>query len=311
MVSFKRIFLLIALNFLIVIGTSLVLSLTGVYSLLQQHGFNPATFLVFCFAYGLVAAFISLFLSKIVAKWVYNIRLISPYDRSSEGQMLYKIVEKISLRANLKRVPEVGIFNCDTPNAFATGYSKKNSLVAVSSGLLKLMTPEEIEGVIGHEITHITNGDMVTMTLLQGTVNAFVLYLSYMLSLFLINASKKEDSAPLSFGAFYLLRFLFEIIFMILGSLLIAAFSRYREFKADKGGALLAGKPAMIHALEKLQMIEEGKIADNTPKGIAALCLVRKKWGLWQRWFSTHPPMDLRIKHLQELNVRNYPIAKE
>jgi heat shock protein HtpX len=198
-------------------------------------------------------------------------------------------------------MPEVGIFQSNEPNAFATGPTQSRSLVAVSTGLLDRMTAEEVKGVLGHEISHIANGDMVTMTLLQGVVNAFVMFLARVLAYILSGLGRsREGSSSGSYGSFIAFTWIFEIVFMILGSLLVCAYSRHREFRADSGGARLAGRANMIGALQALSAYQKVKDprADNPAIAAFKISHPNGKKG-WLRLFMTHPPLEERINRLQ------------
>lgn len=192
-------------------------------------------------------------------------------------------------------MPEVGIYDSPDINAFATGPSKNNSLVAVSSGLLHYMDRDEVEGVLGHEVSHIANGDMVTMALLQGVVNAFCMFLARAVAYAVTIGRNNEENAGGSM-AYFLVRMLLEIVFMLLGSILVAAFSRYREFRADEGSAKVAGKEKMVRALQKLRA-QYDQIQPQTGSA-SALMISNKPQGLLERFFSTHPPIEKRIERL-------------
>ncbi len=296
MQAFRRFFLFIALNLIICFTASFILSLTGLNKYLQHHQIQPlALFFVF-FVYGMTGAFISLALSKTIAKWAMKIKIITPYDCSNEGLLLKKIVSQLSLKAGLSKTPEIGIFSSVTPNAFATGPTTKNSLVAVSTGLLQKLNEEELEAVIGHEIAHIKNGDMVTMTLLQGVVNTFVIFLSYILSQ-LISMHTRKGRQDQNFGVYLISRIVLDIIFMAVGSIILCTFSRHREYKADLGGAILSSKEQMIRALRRLEQTSASIEKEETPQSVAALMCNGKKG--FMELFSTHPPIEKRVRALQ------------
>ncbi len=299
----KRIALFIALNFLIVLTISALLSIFNVQPYLRSYGIDYKNLALFCLIWGMGGAFISLLLSRQIAKWTMGIKIISPSERSPELRMIYDMVARLSQASHLPEIPEVGIFASNEPNAFATGPSKRRSLVAVSTGLLQKLDPKEIEAVIGHEITHIVNGDMVTMTLLQGVINAFVMFLARVLAFAFSGLGRdREGKSAGSYLSYTLFTFLFEIVFMILGSLLLAAFSRWREFRADRGSALLLGKDPMIHALRKLEIASQRTSSEmKTQESIAAFMIYRSKKHSWVTLFSTHPPIEERIARLQEL----------
>jgi heat shock protein HtpX len=301
MTMMKRIFLFLCINLLVVISLSLLLNLLGIQPYLQSYGLDIKHLALFCLVWGMGGALISLSLSRLMAKWLLGVTIIDPNTTNSEERLLLEFVHKLSREAGLKHTPEVGIYSSSEVNAFATGPTQKRSLVAVSSGLLNRMDRNEIEAILGHEITHVANGDMVTMTLLQGVVNAFVMFLARILA-FALSGLGREKQQNSSLGSFRLFTFLFEILFMILGSMLVAAFSRYREFRADKGGATIAGREKMISALKTLRIMQE--IKDPHLKEAPALAAFKisapAKRG-WIALFATHPPLEERIARLEKL----------
>jgi heat shock protein HtpX len=291
---FKRTLLFLAVNMLVMLTISIVLSLLNVKPYLNAHGLNLEMLLIFCLAWGMGGAFISLLLSRKMAKWLMRIQLVSPSGGRSD---LYHKVAKLSRDANLPVVPEVGIFESKMPNAFATGPTKSRSLVAVSTGLINTLSDEELDAVLAHEITHISNGDMVTMTLIQGVVNAFVMFLARILAYAISIAMRSNNRRP-SFMSYYLFTILFEVVFMIFGAMVIGAFSRWREYRADRGGALLTRKEYMIGALEKLKTVKAPKQKEKASLN-ALMISMPSKMGL-MRLFATHPPIDMRIQRLKE-----------
>lgn len=295
----KRIFLFLVVNFLVLITISVVLNILGVKPYLNQYGINYRDLFIFCLAWGMGGALISLSLSKKMAKWMMRVKVIDPNTQDVRERELLHLVGHLSQKAHLPKVPEVGIYQAAEVNAFATGPTKSRSLVAVSTGLLEQMTPDQIEGVLAHEITHISNGDMVTMTLIQGVMNAFVMFLARVLALVLSGFGRGDRRG--SFGSYYLLVILFDVLFMLLGSMVVFWFSRLREYRADKGGAELAGKEKMIGALVGLKTyinharsrketpaIKTLKIAHPTKSGLALL-------------LSSHPSLEKRIERLKEI----------
>jgi len=296
----KRIVLFLLLNFLVVLMISVILNLLNVRSFITAKGLDVRTLLIFCFVWGMGGAFISLALSRVMAKWTMGVQLIDPNTKNPEEAHLLSTVYALARKANISVMPQVGLFRSNEPNAFATGPTQNRSLVAVSTGLLNRMTPDEVKAVLGHEISHVANGDMVTMTLLQGVVNAFVMFLSRILAFALSGLGKnREENSNSGFGSFMLFTFLFEIVFMLLGSMLIAAYSRFREFRADAGGAHLAGKDNMIHALQALQAAQKIHDPRTEQPAVAAFKIARphKPGFLWL--FATHPPLETRIARLQ------------
>ncbi len=292
----KRIFLFLLLNFLVVFTIGIILRIFNIQPYLQREGLDYTSLAAFCFIWGMVGALISLALSRQMAKWTMGLKTIDPNTRDPQERKLLDMVYRLAKRAMLPAMPEVAFYNSPEPNAFATGPSRSRSLVAVSSGLYNKMTEREVEGVIGHEISHIANGDMVTMTLLQGVVNAFVLFLARVLA-FAISSMTKSREEKNSNASFFILTYLFEIVFMILGSMVVAAYSRYREFRADAGGAKLAGKDAMISALQSLKAMQNIQDPKQNP-AMAAFKISHpgKKGFLYL--FATHPPLDERIARL-------------
>ncbi|MCM2277438.1 MAG: protease HtpX [Oligoflexia bacterium] len=297
----KRIFLFIAVNFLVVITLNIVLRLFGVQPYLTAYGLDYNSLMAFCLVWGMGGALISLALSRVMAKWMMGVRVIDPDTRDPGAQELLQTVYQLARGAGLPAMPEVGIYDSPEVNAFATGPTRSRALVAVSSGLLNRMRRDEIEGVLGHEIAHVANGDMVTMTLVQGVVNAFVMFLSRAIAFAVAQAARgdrdERDRAGMSYGLYYMVSFVLEILFMILGSMVVAWFSRYREFRADEGGARLAGRQNMIQALEALRRTYE--LVDPTAQpAIQALKISGRGSGL-MRLFASHPALEERIARLQ------------
>ena len=299
MTFFKRIFLFLIVNILIITTISLILSLLNIQPYLSAHGLNYQSLMIFCLIWGFGGAFISLGLSRMMAKWMMGVRLIDPTTSDSSQRHLVETVHKLAKAAGLTVMPEVGIYDSPEVNAFATGPSRKRSLVAVSSGLLKRMNQDELEGVLGHEISHVANGDMVTMTLVQGVVNAFVMFLARVLAYVISGIGNRGKSSNNSYFMFNILVFVFQIVFMILGSLVVAAYSRYREFRADKGGASLAGREKMISALQALQKVQEIRDQKAEKPAFQSMKISHQERGGLVALFMTHPPLELRIKRLR------------
>lgn len=298
---FKRISIFLGLNILIVLTVSFLLNIFHVAPYLRAYGLDYQSLAIFCLIWGMAGALISLCLSRSLAKWMLGVRLIDARSGDHESQMLISMVTRLAQRAGLPDVPQIGIFESAEPNAFATGPTKRRSLVAVSRGLLRNLSKEEIEAVLGHEISHIANGDMVTMTLIQGVINAFVMFLARVLAFALSTIGRsRDDRRGFSYGSYILFTYLFEIVFMILGSLLVAFVSRKREFRADKGSSDLLGKAPMISALRKLESIHTKESVAEEHQGIAALMInrPRKRSGLLAL-FASHPPIEERISRLE------------
>ena len=255
---FKRIFLFIAVNILVLLTISITLSVLGVRPYLNAYGIDYQALLAFCAVCGFSGAFISLALSRWMAKMMMGVQVIDLNRASPEERSIVQLVERLAQKAGLPVMPEVGIYDSPEVNAFATGPSKSRALVAISTGLLNSMDTPAVEGVIGHELTHVANGDMVTMTLLQGVVNTFVMFFARIAAWGLSQAmSGDRDRDRPSPMIYYLSTFIFEILFSLLGAIVVAWFSRAREFRADAGGARVAGKQKMIHALQALKSRQE------------------------------------------------------
>ncbi len=295
----KRIFLFLAVNILVIAAVSILTSLLGVGNYMTNAGLNYSALLIFCLMWGMVGSLISLMLSKVMAKWMMGVRLISIDGPHRE---LVQAVHALASSAGLTKMPEVGIYESDEINAFATGPSRNNSLVAVSSGLLNRMNKNELEGVLAHEIAHIANGDMITMALVQGVVNSFVMFFSRVVAFIIDQAMRgdKEESNGLSPLVHMFLVLALDIFFGILASPVVAWFSRYREFRADKGGADLAGRDKMIMALESLKraypQLVDAKSDNNSQYHSMQISSRKSRLAL----FSTHPPLDERIKALKQ-----------
>jgi heat shock protein HtpX len=293
----KRIFLFLATNLAILVVLSIamaVLQSLGILDLAGQQG----TLLVFCVIYGFGAAFISLLMSRWIAKRVMGVQLVDGASGNADLDWLYNTVGNLARQANLP-MPEVGYYRSPEVNAFATGPSKKKSLVAVSTGLFEQMSRTEVEGVLAHEISHIANGDMVTMTLIQGVVNAFVIYLSHVVAGIVRNfLSGDRDGRGGGFGGglvYYAVYFTAQILFGIVGSMITAWFSRGREFRADAGAAHLAGSGSMIAALRRLQATT-GRV-DTQNRELATLKIAGGR--SLMHLLATHPPLEARIAALE------------
>ncbi len=313
MVWAKRIVLFLAVNFLVVISISIITSFLGVPSYMAASGINYNALMVFCLLWGMGGALISLSLSRIMAKWMMGVKIIDPNTTDPKLRDLVQTVHSLARRANLPKMPQVGIYNSPEVNAFATGPTKSRSLVAVSEGLLQRMDRQSVEGVLGHEIAHIANGDMVTLTLIQGVVNAFVMFLARVVAFAISQAlaDKDREGPGLSGMAHMMVVWVLEMIFMVLGSMVVFWFSRWREFRADAGGANLAGRQNMITALQSLAAVHRVGADDLTPVGDsnsfqAFKISTRDKRGM-ARLFMTHPPLEERIARLQQAHQGHRP----
>ncbi len=298
---FKRFGLLILTNFLIMIALSLVLNLLGIKPYLSAQGIDYSALMAFCLVWGMGGAFISLAMSKMMAKMMMGVQIIEP--QNMQYRNLISKVHQYAKSAGLSKMPEVGIYQSPEINAFATGPSRSNSLVAVSTGLLHSMTEDEVDGVLAHEVAHIANGDMVTMTLIQGVVNAFVMFLARVAAFAVQNMMRGDNNRQAGHNPFvyFITVMVFQVIFGFLGMIVVSYFSRRREFRADEGGARYAGKKKMIAALQKLQSRYEQMSADSS--AVSTLKISSKGSGL-TALVSTHPPLDVRISALM-----NKPIA--
>lgn len=296
----KRIFLFLALNFLVVVMISIVLNIFNIKPYVQAYGIDYRSLLIFCFIWGMGGALISLALSRVMAKWMMGVKAIDPHTKNPEERQLLEMVYRLARKADLPALPEVGIYRSNEVNAFATGPTRSRALVAVSTGLLNRMKESEVEGVVGHEIAHVANGDMVTMTLLQGVVNAFVMFLARVIAFALSGMGRSREEGRGSTTSYILFVYLFEMVFMILGSMIVAAYSRYREFRADAGGAQLAGKEAMISSLQTLRSLQEIQDPRENP-AMAAFKISRQGRKGLLRLFASHPPLEERIERLQQM----------
>lgn len=291
----KRIFLFIATNLVVIALLSVVLHLLGADQILQKNGvdLNIQNLLVFSAVFGFGGAFISLAMSKMMAKWMMKVKVIDKPADAAE-QWLLSTVQRQARQAGI-RMPQVGIYKSPDMNAFATGMSKNSALVAVSSGLLHGMRQDEVEAVLAHEITHVSNGDMVTLTLVQGVVNTFVIFLSRVIGHFVDRVILKNEQG---YGIGYLVTVIFlQIVLGIFASMIVAWFSRQREFRADAGGARLAGREKMIHALEAL-----GRMRDQPaqmPEQMAAFGIRGGAVSGLRALFLSHPPLEQRIEALK------------
>lgn len=292
---FKRIGLFLITNILIMITISFVLNLLGFTGYLDSYGINYPALMIFCFVWGMGGALISLAMSKKMAKWIMGVKIISPQKAVGDEAELIQRIKILSMKAKLPKVPEVGIYESPEINAFATGSSKRNSLVAVSRGLLSQLNTNELDGVLGHEIAHIANGDMVTLTLIQGVVNAFTMFLARVLAFFVMSFMRGDEEEGNPF-MYYIFVFAFDILFSILGSMIVAHFSRIREFRADQGGARVAGRENMISALQKLKQTLTYADKHKKTELNAMKISSNKRISI----FATHPSLDERIKRLKQ-----------
>jgi heat shock protein HtpX len=287
----KRILLFVVTNLAVMITLSIVLSLLGVTGYITPGGLDYSALMVFSLVWGMGGAFISLMMSRFMAKMAMGVQLVDGRSGQAELDWLYRSVEGLAQKAGVP-MPEVGVYDSPEVNAFATGPSKSRSLVAVSTGLLRAMRHEEIEGVLAHEMAHIQNGDMVTMTLIQGVVNAFVIFFSRIIA----NIVRQVVDERISHLVFFVTTIILDIVLGILGMMVVAWFSRAREFRADAGGAALAGKSSMIGALQRL--MQNKALVDDSQPQLATMKISGGKG--FMSLISTHPPLEDRIAALQK-----------
>jgi heat shock protein HtpX len=300
-VSMLRIGLFLATNIAIMVVLSIVFSLLGFEGILAENGtdLNLQALLVLSAVIGFSGSFISLLISKWMAKRSMGVQLIDPNQpRNATESWLVNTVQRQAQTANIG-MPEVGVFDSADPNAFATGASRNNALIAVSTGLLKNMKQDEVEAVLAHEISHVANGDMVTMALIQGVVNTFVVFLSRLVGFF-VDRVLLKNTRGLGIG-YFVSSIIAQIVLGILASTIVMWFSRRREFKADAGGASIAGRGKMIAALESLQRSTSN---EDLPEQLAGFGISGKNSGGFKAFFRSHPPLEERIAALQ-----NNPIS--
>lgn len=293
MAMLGRIVLFVLVNALVVITVSVLLNVLGVTPYLTEYGLDYRSLAVFCLLWGFCGSIFNLLISRAVAKWTMNVQVIDPSTPDPSLRQLVSMVHSLAQNAGMKTMPEVGIYDSPDLNAFATGPSSSMALVAVSTGLMSRMNRAEMAGVLGHEITHITNGDMVTMMLLQGVVNSFVMFLSRVVAFFLTNRDNERPGFM-----YYIVQIALEVVFMFLGSIVVAWFSRFREFRADKGGAKLAGRDSMVGALEELRRNYE-PMPTTQAAAIQTLQINGHPTGL-MKLFASHPPLEERIERLMK-----------
>jgi len=288
-----RILLFLATNIAIVAVASITLSLLGVGSYMSAQGLDYSNLMIFCLVFGMAGSFVSLLLSKWMAKKTMRLHVIDQPTNAQEKWLL-DTVKELAQKANIG-MPEVGIFASPQANAFATGWNRNNSLVAVSTGLMNKMNQDEVKAVLGHEIGHVANGDMVTLTLIQGVVNAFVMFFARIIGSFIDRAIFKNENGH-GIG-FYVATFFAEVILGILASTIVFWFSRRREYRADIAGAELVSPAAMVGALSRLQA-EYGQPSDM-PDEMVAFGISGELRNALGGLFMSHPPLDKRIAALK------------
>lgn len=294
---FKRIGLFMLTNILVVATVTIVTSFLGLNHYISAAGLNYSALMGFCLVWGFVGSGISLLLSKFMAKTMMGVQIVD--ERGPYAELVRKIHQMAKV-SGIEKMPEVGVYDSPEVNAFATGPSKNNSLVAVSTGLLQQMNSDEVEGVLAHEVAHVANGDMVTMALVQGVVNAFVMFFARIASFALAQAMRgdRDDDRPVIPN--FLVTMVFEMLFGFLGMFVVTWFSRLREFRADAGGAKLAGKQKMIGALRRLQQKIESN--EDSQAAFQTLKISTKKGKGIMSFLSTHPSLEDRIAALERGN---------
>jgi heat shock protein HtpX len=294
-----RILLFLATNIAVMVLVGIVMNFFGA-SILAQNGvdLDLRGLLIFSAAFGFIGSFISLFLSKWMAKRSMGVQLIENPQNADERWLLQTVTD-LATKADIK-MPEVGIFPAQQPNAFATGWNKNDALVAVSVGLLRSMKQNEVKAVLAHEIAHVANGDMVTLSLVQGVVNTFVMFFSRIIGHFVDRVILKNDRG---YGIGYMVSSIVaQIVLGIFASMIVMWFSRYREFRADEGGATLADRQSMIAALEALKRGSD--MPDEMPATMSAFGISSGVKSGLQNLFASHPPLDDRIAALKNGGVR-------
>jgi heat shock protein HtpX len=298
--TLKRFFIYGAVNLAVILTISVLLNVLGFQPYLRANGIHYGGLLVFCALFGFIGSFVSLQLSRWMAKRALGVYLVDP--RAPKGEAEAFLVEKIQglcQGAGLATLPEIGIYPSEEVNAFATGPSRDRALVAVSTGLLDRMDAQAVEGVLGHEISHIANGDMVTMALVQGVVNTFVMFFARIIAMAIDNFLRgDEEGGGLGFFAYIIVVMLLESVLMLLASPIIYAFSRWREYRADAGSAKIAGTATMVHALKSLNECKD--LVDNRQAALATMKINGRARGLVALLYSSHPRLEDRIAALQK-----------
>ena len=294
----KRVLLFLGTNLAIIVVASITLNLLGVGSFLDETGtnLNLQALLIFCFIFGMAGSVISLLLSKKIAKWSMKVKIIEKPGNSTE-EWLFRTIERQAKEAGIG-MPEIGIFEAQQANAFATGANRNKALVAVSSGMMQRFNRDEIEAVLGHEVGHVANGDMITLALIQGVVNTFVMFLARVIG-FVVDRVVLKNERGLGIG-YFITTIAAEIVLAILASTIVFWFSRRREFVADRDGARLGTRAGMINALQRLKA--ESQVPNQLPESMRAFGITGGKRSGFKALFMTHPPLDDRIAALQNMS---------
>lgn len=293
----KRVLLFLGTNLAIIVVASITLSLLGVGSFLDETGtnLNLQALLIFCFIFGMLGSGISLLLSKKIAKWTTKVQIIDEPKNETE-RWLVRTIEEQARDAGIG-MPEVGIFPAQQANAFATGANRNKALVAISDGMLQRFDREEIKAVLGHEVGHVANGDMITLALIQGVVNTFVMFVARIVG-FVVDRMVLKNEQGLGIG-YFITTIVTEIVLAILASTIVFWFSRRREFHADAAGARFGSRNGMIAALQRLQ--KESNVPNQLPESMQSFGITSgKKKGI-KALFTTHPPLEDRIEALRNM----------
>jgi heat shock protein HtpX len=294
MAMIKRIFLFAVVNMLILLTVSVAFSIVAAFLGIRLE--DASGLWLWYSMIGMGGAFINLAMSRFIAKRMMGVEVIDPHTHDPAARRLVEMVHSLARKAQLPAMPEVGIYQGEEVNAFATGPSKSRSLVAVSTGLLRRMDSDAVEGVIGHEVSHIANGDMVTMTLIQGVINTMVLIVARLLASMIAGSGENRSrSGMMETLVFYGL----QMVLSLLGSIVVCYFSRIREFRADRGGAKLAGRERMLTGLKSLRQVY-GDVDDQHP-GLATLKISGHTGSMLAKLFATHPPLEERIRRLETM----------
>lgn len=297
----KRIGLFLLTNMAVIAVAMLAINILGVGSYMEGTSLNLGNLFMFALIIGFAGSFVSLAMSKWLAKMTTGAKVIET-PRNADEQWLVDTVARQAAKAGIKS-PEVAIYDSPEPNAFATGMTKNNSLVAVSTGLMRQMRQNEVEAVLGHEVAHVANGDMVTMALLQGVLNTFVIFFAKIVA-YIVDRVVLKNEEPGHSWTFIIVDIVAQILFGILASIIAMKFSRYREFHADNGGAYLAGKENMIAALRRLQTMQPGELPDQ----MAAFGISAKKSSFGDL-FKSHPDLEDRIARLEATTQEQLKVA--
>lgn len=289
----QRILLFLLTNLAIMVVASTVLNVLGVGRFISNGQMDLQNLLIFCAVFGFSGSFISLLISKWMAKRSMNVELIET-PRNADEQWLVNTVTELAQKAGIK-TPEIGIFPAQESNAFATGWNRNAALVAISIGMLQRFERDEVRAVLAHEIGHVANGDMITLSLIQGVVNTFVMFFARIIGFVVDKAIQGNNERSGTGIGFYVATFVAEMVLGVLATMIVMAFSRYREFRADEASANLSDRNSMIRALQRLQT-ESGQAASAMPASMQAFAIS----GGIGRFFASHPPLEVRIQALRD-----------